>query len=206
MQSGLCKIAYALNWLTLVLGIVWARHNRFWLHPLLMILAYFFLTMAMLNYRIHTTRLERTLQRMHYILIGAVAVLGYAAIHFAVKSHQKKSRKLHPLLGWIAVGLFLLQFLVGGGSISLVRRNRNHQIVRLHRILGPWIYVTVVTALLNGFLSHKCHDACAKDTQRWLVASIGLGAVCTVLGIIGSEPPHATMLVDEETARISMIV
>lgn len=161
---------------------------------MLMILAYFFLTMAMLNYRIHKAS-ERALQRIHYLLMSLVVILGSIAVHSAAKKKKNpKKNQLHYVLGWTVIGLFLLQFLLGGGSISLIRRNPNHWMVQLHRILGPLIQVGMAAALMDGIIV-RCHDlSCGA-----LVISVGLTTLCTALGIVAREPP---LYNDAEEAQI----
>ena len=205
IQLFSCRAGFFLDFVVLALGIAWAWEGKNGLHPIAMILSYFFLTIAMFIYRIiPSTRSERALQRAHYLLIGVAFILGGVAVHAVTKRQHKSKRGQHTILGYTAIYVMLIQFLFGGGSISLIRRNRTHWMVLCHKKCGPLIYGVFTVALLDGLLSHKCHHYCGL--QLWLILTIGLTTLCALLGVTFGEPPHENMTLDEEAARIRVSV
>lgn len=142
-----------------------------------------------MTYRIFTPFFsERALQRIHYLLVTVVVILGSIGIHAAIVKTNKKPHHLHVGLGWLAVASFFLQSLFGGGAISFVRRNPNHGLVKLHRVVGPWIHVAVAIVLMDGILM-KCHSIwCVL-----LALSVALTTLCTALALVKSEPPQYIM-------------
>lgn len=170
---AMVSLVLATIWVQKMGGLSWSKNYRkqiFNYHPLFMILAFAFMTVATLKYRVSRCRADRAdkrIQKMLHAISNTLAlVLGMVAIIAVFRSHNDSTSwsggnfyaNLASLHSWIGMGiviLYLCQFLVasvtfGGMNIPWITDTHRAGIKRLHNFFGRFIYVAVASNIFLG--------------------------------------------------------
>ena len=211
---AMASIVLVMVWVRKLGGLSWDDQYRtqiFNYHPLFMILAFAFMTVASLKYRVSQCRADSSNKRSQKILhatsntialiLGIVAVIAVFRSHNDCRNGEKCYANLASLHSWIGMGiiiLFLCQFLVASVSfgpipLSFITPTRKAGILRLHHFGGRFIYAMMAGNICLGiqekeqFAFHGCsYNVSHEDTNP--VEFVGnLSVPCKIshsLGII----------------------
>jgi len=143
-------------------------------HPLLMILAFCFMTVASLSFRYRHFRLSRGTSKLLHgvgwaIGVGCMAV-GLVAVFF---SHNDRASgfianmySLHSWVGMTVLVMYSVQFLVGVGAFALPHRvlgisgASKAKILQVHKFFGPILYLSMMLTILLGIQEKEGFVGC----------------------------------------------
>jgi cytochrome b-561 len=161
-------------------------------HPVLMITAFCFMTVAALAFRnrrrprrhdannANNANSRSVLKWTHSIAWTVAALCAIVALLAVFKSHNDSNvsgkciANLYSLHSWIGIGvicLYLLQFCMGMYSFALppittMSRHQKAQILRLHKFLGPFIYNTTAATILLGIQEKEGFVGCSYSVSK----------------------------------------
>lgn len=156
-------------------------------HPLMMVTAFSFMTVASLIFRLgrarvfQTTRNQQTtrtsLKMIHALSWAVVAGCASVGILAVFKSHNDPvsgyKPNLYSLHSWIGTGvllLFVTQFVVGlhlfGIRLHCVSSTFRSTMMQLHRYTGTIIYNLTAVTILMGILEKETFVGCAYDVSK----------------------------------------
>mmetsp|Transcript_39754 Transcript_39754/g.96012 ORF Transcript_39754/g.96012 Transcript_39754/m.96012 type:complete len:330 (+) Transcript_39754:101-1090(+) len=148
-------------------------------HPLLMILAFCFMTVSSLSFRYHQFGLlqqhrRSTAKLLHgigWFIAVACMSMGVVAAFF---SHNDRASgfiaNLYSLHSWVGITvllLYLVQFLVGVGAFALPLGGINSisavtkaKILQVHTFFGPILYLSIMLTILLGIQEKEGFIGC----------------------------------------------
>jgi cytochrome b-561 len=193
-------------WVHLLGGLSWsegdAKHVFNW-HPLLMILAFCFMTVAALSFRFtfYCQNYTRASKKWVHGSSWAVALIfGMVALIAVVKSHNDKQSgfianlySFHSWLGLGVVGLYILQFLAGffGFAWNVFRFTpfTKAKILTVHSYLGPFLHIAVAATIMLGIQEKEGFVSCSykvDEADLWPIFHFGLiPEPCIVSHLLG---------------------
>jgi cytochrome b-561 len=167
-------------------------------HPLLMIVAFFFMTVASLSFRHERLIRDRNTRKLiHGSAWFAAALCGLFALLAVFKSHNDNVSglianmySLHSWIGAIVIASFIAQFLfgfvalgVGGSTLSTytsvsLSPSVKASVLRIHSFVGPAVYLTTASTILLGIQEKEGFVGCSYKVDK----------VDTILPLIGKIP------------------
>lgn len=150
-------------------------------HPLLMILAFVFMTISSLSFRY--TRLPRNVAKLCHAIAWIVAltcmILGLIAVfasHNNVTNGETPIANLYSLHSWVGLTvltLYILQFGAGvysfSGFFAVANSNNNAfkiKMLQIHRFFGPMIYLSVLGTILLGIQEKEGFIGCSYAVDK----------------------------------------
>lgn len=183
--SAMCVLV-VIWWISLLGGLFWwgpqsSKKHVFNWHPLLMITAFCFMTVAALSFRYrHANR--RALKLTHGIAWSVAALCATVALVAVFQSHNDAAvsggfiANLYSLHSWIGVGvivLYMTQFCMGvftfAWPLAIIMSsptNRKACIMRIHKFLGPFIYNCTAATILLGIQEKEGFIGCSYSVSR----------------------------------------
>lgn len=165
------------RWVSQLGGLSWEKGQAkllFNWHPLLMILAFCFMTVASLSFRYRDFNLSRRTSKLLHGVGWAVGagcmVVGLMAVFF---SHNDRNSgfianmySLHSWVGMTVCSMYAMQFLVGVGAFVLPDRAfgiseiSKSKIAQVHSFFGPMLYLSVMLTILLGIQEKEGFVGC----------------------------------------------
>ena len=162
-------------------GVSWAEGDAkrvFNWHPILMIVAFAFMTVASLSFFMKWRSADRKVNKtLHAMQWGVAAVCATVGIVAVVKSHNDPVSgfiaNLYSLHSWIGIGIILLyvaQFLAGAMSFGLslqgISNQQRGKVMNLHKFFGPLIYVGTAFTILLGIQEKEGFIGCSYKVDK----------------------------------------
>lgn len=154
-------------------GLSWATGSKlvFNWHPVMMTIAYAFMTLASLTFRMKCYASNRSvLKLIHGVKWSIAAVCGAVGLTAVFQSHNDafppiaNLYSLHSWIGLATIFLYLYQMSSGvlffGVSI-LSSPQRRAMMLTYHRYLGPCIYIITGTTILLGIQEKEGFVGCS---------------------------------------------
>lgn len=158
-----------LLWISALGGLSWKEGEMkqvFNWHPLLMITAFSFMTVASLSFRFRHE--NRSLLKIAHGMAWTVAILcAIIALIAVFKSHNDPSGyianlySLHSWIGCAVIGLYLSQFCMGVLTFAWPLMSPKTRILQIHKFLGPFIYNCVAITILLGVQEKEGFVGCS---------------------------------------------
>jgi cytochrome b-561 len=193
-------------WVHLLGGLSWSdgdsKHVFNW-HPLLMILAFCFMTVAALSFRFSfygQNYTRATKKWVHGSSWSVALIFGMVALIAVFKSHNDKKSgfianlySFHSWLGLGVVGLYTLQFLAGffgfGWNVFGLTPVTKAKILTGHSYLGPFLHIAVAATIMLGIQEKEGFVNCSyqvDEADLWPIAHFGLiPKPCVVSHLLG---------------------
>lgn len=167
-------------WVSDLGGVSWKQGESklvFNWHPVCMIIAFLFMTISALSFRVKW-RCNRNVSKILHIVEWTTAGLCMAVGLVAVfKSHNDPVSgyiaNLYSLHSWIGIAvliLYTLQFFVGvfsfGMDIQKIDQATKYKIMLLHKFMGPFIYVAVAATILLGIQEKEGFIGCNYEVTE----------------------------------------
>lgn len=143
-------------------------------HPLLMICAFSFMTVATLSFRLSVAiTANRSYKKLlHGIAWSVAALCAFVALLAVFKSHNDAVSgfianlySLHSWIGIAVVGMYGIQFLVGIFSfawpLATMTPTRKARILQLHKFIGPFVYNATAATILLGIQEKEGFIGCS---------------------------------------------
>lgn len=141
-------------------------------HPFMMIIAFLFMTLASLTFRVKCfSSCDRNyIKLLHGIQWTVAAVCGTTGLIAVLKSHNVSTPpianlySLHSWIGLSVIVLYLYQFFSGTAFFGfglLSSSKRRAKMLSFHKFLGPFIYLTTGTTILLGIQEKEGFIGCA---------------------------------------------
>ena len=172
-------------WVHQLGGLSWKEgHSKqvFNWHPLLMILAYCFMTVAALSFRTPLScgsvgYSRSTIKMVHGSAWAIAAIFASIALIAVFKSHNDSVSgfianlySFHSWLGLGVVGLYFLQFLAGFFSfawpLSFVTPSMKAQLLTLHSFFGPFLHMAVAATIMLGIQEKEGFVKCGYSVDQ----------------------------------------
>mmetsp|Transcript_21500 Transcript_21500/g.32882 ORF Transcript_21500/g.32882 Transcript_21500/m.32882 type:complete len:302 (-) Transcript_21500:16-921(-) len=163
---SVCVVTY---WISLPAvgggGLSWSKGDAkrvFNWHPLMMVTAYAFMTVASLSFRTWDNIPRSNRKAFHAIAWTVAFMCGLIGLVAVFKSHNDGASgyianmySLHSWIGSLVAALFILQFASAHMAIGFFPRFMSSlrlktQILAVHQYLGPVIYVTTGATIMLG--------------------------------------------------------
>jgi len=166
------------QWVSQLGGLSWEKGQAkliFNWHPLLMILAFCFMTVASLSFRyrhFHSSRsASKLLHGVGWAIGAGCMAVGLAAAFF---SHNDRTSgfvanmySLHSWVGMTVLSMYSVQFLVGIGAFVLPHHHAfgiseisKAKIVQVHSFFGPVLYLSMMLTILLGIQEKEGFVGC----------------------------------------------
>jgi cytochrome b-561 len=173
---ALLSIVLVSWWVDLSAGLSWKLGEAkrvFNYHPLCMVLAFTFMTVATLSFRY--PKLHRYLQKVIHGLSWTVACLcGVIGLVAVFRSHNDEQSGLianlysfHSWIGITVVTLFLLQYILAiyafGGVFHPPWKAKA---IYVHKYIGPIIYQAVAVTMILGIQEKEGFVGCAYQVEK----------------------------------------
>ncbi|CAB9517343.1 Probable ascorbate-specific transmembrane electron transporter [Seminavis robusta] len=168
-------------WVHLLGGLAWsagkAKQVFLW-HPLLMILAYAFMTVAALSFRFpYQSSSRRIVKLVHGSSWAVAAIFGCIALIAVFRSHNDAKSgfianlySFHSWLGLGVVGLYVLQFLAGffafWWNVPQFSAVTKAKILAVHAYLGPFLHMAVAATILLGIQEKEGFVGCGYKVDK----------------------------------------
>ena len=162
-------------------GVSWAEGDAkrvFNWHPVLMVIAFAFMTVSSLAFSMQWRSNDRKINKaLHAIQWGVAAICAAVGIVAVVRSHNDPVSgfiaNLYSLHSWIGVGVILLyvcQFFAGilsfGLNIPTISPAARAKVMNLHKFLGPIIYIAVACTILLGIQEKEGFVKCSYKVDK----------------------------------------
>lgn len=159
-------------------GLAWHSKQVFNWHPLLMVLAFCFMTVAALSFRapyLNSANFSRsTVKCVHGSAWAVAAIFATIGIIAVFKSHNDgliaNLYSFHSWLGLGVVGLYVLQFLAGffafARPLSSVTPRTKAQVLSIHSFLGPFLHIAVAATILLGIQEKEGFIKCGYSVDK----------------------------------------
>ena len=202
-------------------------------HPLLMTTAFFFMTVASLSFRFSFCGYLWSDRSMIKLVHGSAwlvaALCATVALIAVVRSHNDKASgyiaNLYSLHSWIGVAViffYVVQFLVAffsfGWTLHCVTPSIKATILRIHKFLGPALYLSTAATILLGIqekegfvgcsykvdeadlfpVRHFGHIPAPCRTSHALGLSVLMVAISTSFALYDFSNPHPVSGIDRE--------
>ena len=147
-------------------------------HPVLMVLAFSFMTVSSLAFSMpwksSHRRINKALHVTEWVVAAICAAVGMAAVF---KSHNDPSSgfiaNLYSLHSWVGLGvisLYVCQFLVGifsfGVNIRRLSPGSKATVMSIHKFLGSFIYKAVALTILLGIQEKEGFINCSYQVDE----------------------------------------
>ena len=188
IQTMACFVSHGLSVLGVILVLVWVHllgglswkegesKKVFNWHPLLMIVAFCFMTVASLSFRFPLRSNNRwTTKFVHGAAWFVAGISAFIALLAVFKSHNDKVSgfianlySLHSWIGMGVIGLYVVQFLAGFFSFGMqvTSRTQRAKLLTLHSFLGPFIYVAMTATVLLGIQEKEGFVKCGYTVDK----------------------------------------
>jgi len=167
-------------WIHALGGLSWEQGKAklvFNWHPLLMVCAFAFMTVASLSFHSRLTTNRTTLKWTHGMAWSVAAFCAMVALIAVFKSHNDAASgfianlySLHSWIGCAVIGMYVCQFLVGVftfawplASMTPVKKAR---ILQIHKFVGPFIYNCAAATILLGLQEKEGFIGCAYTVTK----------------------------------------
>jgi len=180
-SHGLALVAVVLasTWVSKLGGLSWSEGEAklvFNWHPLLMIFAFTFMTVASLTFRCPCRSSIRYWNKLTHAISWSITVI-FAAVGVtaAVKSHNDPVSgfiaNLYSLHSWVGCGVmlfYILQFLAGSFFFGLQwgTSAARQKMLKLHQFFGPFIYNITAFTILLGIQEKEGFVGCSYLVQE----------------------------------------
>lgn len=174
---ALSAVVMVMFWIYLLGGLSWQYGQSkqvFNWHPLLMIVAFNFMTVASLSFRFR--ELSRPLLKwthgMAWVVAASCAVIAIMAV---LRSHNDPISgflanlySFHSWVGCAVIFLYVIQFAVGIFSLSSVWSSRMNtsRILLFHKLFGAVIYNGVALTILLGIQEKEKFVGCSYSVSQ----------------------------------------
>jgi len=169
---ALVTMVLVVHWAHLMGGFSWKTGEAtrvFNWHPVLMITAFAFMTVATLVFRLPMDRpLRKSLHIVSWMVTTLCAVIGILAVF---KSHTDRVSGLfpnmwsmHSWIGAIVIVMYLVQFFMGMLTFAVPRQSLTPsykaKVLLVHKYLGPFIYVGSGVTIMLGIMEQETWTGC----------------------------------------------
>ena len=168
------SVLVVLLWISALGGLSWQEGKMkpvFNWHPLLMITAFSFMTVASLSFRFRNE--NRSIKKWMHGMAWTVAALCAIVALFAVfRSHNDPAGyianlySLHSWIGCAVIGLYISQFVMGVLTFAWPVMSPKARILKVHKFLGPFIYNCVAITILLGIQEKEGFVGCAYSVSQ----------------------------------------
>ena len=190
-QSRSCLVSHVLAlvgallvfwWVNLLGGLSWSPGRSkqvFNWHPLLMTLAFCFMTVAALSFRasLYQNFDRMTIKWIHGSSWAVAAIFATVALIAVFKSHNDEQSgfianlySFHSWMGIGVVGMYVLQFFAGFFSFGYncfgVSFLFKAKMLSIHSFLGPFLYMGVAATILLGIQEKEGFVKCAYAVDK----------------------------------------
>ncbi len=220
---ALCAVVMVSVWISQLGGLSTQQGQSklvFNWHPLMMIMAFLFMTVASLSFRysqLPKSRISRVMAKWGHGLCWAVAALcmvfGLVAVFHShndpVSGFVANLYSLHSWIGITIVTLYFFQLLAGSGAFGLsglvwISPTTKANLLQIHTFLGPLLYQGVLLTILLGIQEKEGFVGCGykvqnADLRPWehfheipavCRTSHGLGLLVLLTGVLTSLALH----------------
>ena len=166
-------------WIHLLGGLSWQRGNSklvFNWHPLLMILAFCFMTVATLSFRAPYRSSNRwTVKLVHGSAWLVAAIFAAVALVAVFRSHNDPISgfianlySLHSWIGMGVIGLYILQFFAGARFFAFGYGTPagKAKMVMIHSFVGPFIYIATTATIMLGIQEKEGFIKCGYSVKK----------------------------------------
>ena len=174
-------------------------------HPVMMICAFAFMTLASLSFRVryYSQNVSRgTLKLLHGIKWTVAAICAIIGLVAVFKSHNDPYSgyianlySLHSWIGIAVITLYLYQFLSGafafGMQVSFISSIQRAQVLAFHQFIGPFIYILTGATILLGIQEKEgfigCSYTVTSPDYNPIQHYLGIPLVCRIshgLGLV----------------------
>jgi len=190
MQNACNLAAHCLSLLTVTIVGWWIQHLGglswrqgeaklvFNWHPLLMVSAFCFMTVASLSFRFpYRSCNRRTTKIVHGSTWAVAAACAFFALTAVFRSHNDPVSgfianlySFHSWLGMAVILMYMTQFIVGffffGWSLSFVPPNLKALVLQIHTFAGRFIYLATAMTILLGIQEKEGFIGCAYTVDK----------------------------------------
>mmetsp|Transcript_52540 Transcript_52540/g.78501 ORF Transcript_52540/g.78501 Transcript_52540/m.78501 type:complete len:310 (-) Transcript_52540:308-1237(-) len=178
---ALAAVINVIVWINQLGGLSWEQGQSklvFNWHPLCMILAFAFMTVAALTFRQHRLISERRTRKAFHAIGWAIATLSALIALIAVfKSHNDAASgyiaNLYSLHSWIGIGvigMYVLQFVLGTYTFYWAQNNSSAAfkatVLVWHKVAGPLLYNLVGATILLGIQEKEGFINCSYKVDK----------------------------------------
>lgn len=170
------------RWVSQLGGLSWQKGHAklvFNWHPLLMILAFCFMTVSSLSFRYHHYQLmgvsRTTSKLLHGVGWAVAAVCMVVGVVAAFMSHNDRVSgfiaNLYSLHSWVGIAvllLYMIQFSVGVGAFAVPNyysATSKAKILQVHAFFGPILYLSVMLTILLGIQEKEGFIGCGYKVK-----------------------------------------
>lgn len=173
---ALTALGIVCAWANSLGGVSWKEGEAklvFNWHPIFMVIAFVFMTMSSLSFRMRGSSANRGITKaMHVSLWSTAALFMVVGLIAVFKSHNDPISgyiaNLYSVHSWVGITvliLYALQFLVGSFSFGLKIMNLSPvtkaRMMLLHKFFGPFIYTSVAITILLGIQEKEGFVGCS---------------------------------------------
>jgi cytochrome b-561 len=173
---ALSAIILVIWWIHLLGGLSWKSGEAkkvFNYHPLLMVIAFAFMTAASLSFR-HYSTMSRPVRKLTHALSWSIATLcGAVALVAVFRSHNDAASgfvanlySLHSWIGMLVVIFYLLQWTIAMYAFYFGNPSWKGMAVSVHKYVGPLLYQGVAVAMVLGIQEKEGFVGCAYKVSK----------------------------------------
>lgn len=171
---ALFSMSLVIWWVNLLGGLSWKLGQAklvFNWHPLLMITAFCFMTVASLSFRIPATWPRHQMKLLHGVAWAVAALCTLVALVAVFQSHNDPISgyianlySLHSWIGCAVISLYILQFVAGAVTfwwpLAWMTPLFKAQVMSIHRFVGPFLYTATAATILLGVQEKEGFTGC----------------------------------------------
>ena len=179
---ALLAMTLVIWWIILLGGVSWEAGKAklvFNWHPLLMITAFSFMTVATFSFRWQSIPSRRLAKIQHGSAWAVAALCMFVALIAVFQSHNDKQSgfianmySLHSWIGAFTILMYVSQFLAGLLTFGVhmpslgITPSFKAKMLTVHYYVGPFVYLSTATTILLGIQEKEGFVGCAyKVTQ-----------------------------------------
>jgi hypothetical protein len=179
---ALIAMTVVIWWINLLGGVSWKAGKAklvFNWHPLLMITAFSFMTVATFSYRWQYIPNRRLAKLLHGSAWAVAALCMFVALIAVFQSHNDKQSgfianmySLHSWIGTFTILIYVSQFLAGLVTFGVnvpsleITQSFKPKMLTVHYFVGPLVYLSTAITILLGLQEKEGFVGCAyKVTQ-----------------------------------------
>jgi len=162
-------------------GVSWSEGDAkrvFNWHPVMMIVAFAFMTVSSLAFFMRWRSVDRMVNKtLHVVQWTVAAICASIGLVAVFKSHNDAASgyiaNLYSLHSWIGIAVILLyvaQFLAGVLSFALkiqrITPSTRAKVMNLHKFFGPTIYIAVAFTILLGIQEKEGFIGCSYKVDQ----------------------------------------
>lgn len=180
---SITSVIVVIVWISSSLGgLSWQQQGQskqvFNWHPLLMICAFSFMTVATLSFRTKMLLTQRSQQKLlHGIAWSVAAMCAFVALLAVFKSHNDETSgfianlySFHSWIGMTVIILYMIQFVLGiltfAWPLASMTPVRKARILQIHKFVGPFIYNATAATILLGIQEKESFIGCAYSVSE----------------------------------------